>query len=401
VLLPLIAQIAFAATPVEINGRLQVRGSRICNQYGNQVQLRGMSSHGIQWFKECITDKSLDFLANEMNGDVFRIAMYMQEGGWTEDTALYTRLADTIIEKTGQRGMYSLIDCHVLTPGDPMFNIGNATRFFDHMASVHHDKNWVIYELCNEPNGDTATWDRVKLYADSIIKVIRRHDPYNLILVGSPGWSTLGGENWTEIRDNPVIDNNAAYSYHFYAGAHKEEYRDIFRQAVAEIPLFVTECGMMNHEMEFEYESSNAWFSLCDELNISWVNWSFSDLHVQTSAIFKQGTCTTGVFCHDSLSEAGLYIYEKMSTPDDFDTLTIEYRYNSLKPVMLQKHIVNVSHGLFEMTFDEKYPAEITITDLTGRTVMTLRPQRPGIVKVDMSALAPGVKIMSLCKKLK
>jgi endoglucanase len=389
--------ITYSATPVEINGRLKVKDNLICNRYGNQVQLRGMSSHGIQWFGNCITEKSLDWLAYGMNADIFRVAVYMQENGWITDTAKFTRLADSIIEMTGRRGMYSLIDCHVLTPGDPMYNIANATRFFDHMAYAHKDKDWVIYELCNEPNGDTATWERVKEYADSIIKVIRRHDPDNLILVGSPGWSTLGGEKWTEIRDNPVKDANTAYSFHFYAGAHKDEYRELFREAAESIPLFITECGMMNHEMEFEQESSDEWFSLISELKISWVNWSFSDLHVQTSAIFTPGTCSTGVYCYDSLSQAGKYIYDKMSTPDEFDTLSAGYKNVSRPYAKLPQRWKYVTgNGVLKIRFNSQIPTAVRIFDLSGKTVMTFKPEKPGIFKADMSRCAPGVKVVFL-----
>ena len=32
-----------------VNGQLKVCGVKLCNQAGQQVQLRGMSTHGIQW----------------------------------------------------------------------------------------------------------------------------------------------------------------------------------------------------------------------------------------------------------------------------------------------------------------------------------------------------------------
>ena len=39
-----------AQTPVAKNGQLRVIGTKLCNQYGNPIQLRGMSTHSIQWY---------------------------------------------------------------------------------------------------------------------------------------------------------------------------------------------------------------------------------------------------------------------------------------------------------------------------------------------------------------
>ncbi|GAB3703141.1 hypothetical protein [Nocardiopsis oceani] len=39
-----------------------------------------MRSHGPLWLDECLTDDSLDALADDWNSDVMRVAMYVQEG---------------------------------------------------------------------------------------------------------------------------------------------------------------------------------------------------------------------------------------------------------------------------------------------------------------------------------
>ena len=42
-------------SPAAVNGQLKVCGVKLCNQAGQQVQLRGMSTHGIQWYSSCAT----------------------------------------------------------------------------------------------------------------------------------------------------------------------------------------------------------------------------------------------------------------------------------------------------------------------------------------------------------
>ena len=45
-------------TPVEKYGALKVSGIQLCAQNGKAVQLRGMSTHGLQWFGKCQTEEA-------------------------------------------------------------------------------------------------------------------------------------------------------------------------------------------------------------------------------------------------------------------------------------------------------------------------------------------------------
>lgn len=178
------------ATPVDANGRLQVCGTQLCNQHGAPVQLRGMSTHGTQWYAQCLTDASLDALARDWRADVLRVSTYVQEGGYETDPAHFTALADRLIRQASDRGLYVIVDWHMLTPGDPMANLDHATRFFTDIASRHKDRVNVLYEIANEPSG--VSWSRIKEYAERIIPVVRAHAPDAPVLVGTRAWSSFG-----------------------------------------------------------------------------------------------------------------------------------------------------------------------------------------------------------------
>src|SRR6478735_4447095 len=113
-----------AQTPVQKNGQLRVTGLKLCNQYGNPIQLRGMSTHGIQWYGwgSCLNEASLDALAYDWGSDILRISLYVQEGGYETDPAGFTSQVNRLIEEATERGMYALVDWHQLTPGDPNYN---------------------------------------------------------------------------------------------------------------------------------------------------------------------------------------------------------------------------------------------------------------------------------------
>lgn len=311
-------------TPVAINGRLTVCGTKLCNQYGKPVQLRGMSTHGTQWYAQCLTSGSLDALAKDWNADVLRVSTYVQEGGYETDPQKFTDLAHSLIEQATARGMYVIVDWHMLDPGDPNYNLARAKTFFSAIATRHQGKNNIFYEIANEPSG--VGWAAVKSYAEQLIPVIRTIDSDAPVLVGTRGWSSLGvsdGADETEVVNNPVNASNIMYTFHFYAYSHREEYLDTLSRAADRIPVFVTEFGTQNYAGEGgnDFTMSQRYLDLMAAKKISWTNWNFSDDN-RTGAVFTTGTCNSnGPWAGTgSLKPAGVWIRDRIRTADSFPT---------------------------------------------------------------------------------
>ncbi|GAB3970483.1 cellulase family glycosylhydrolase [Plantactinospora veratri] len=311
-------------TPVAANGQLRVCGRQLCNAAGKAIQLRGMSTHGIQWYADCATPASLDVLAREWQADVLRISMYIQEGGYETDPRRFTDMVHDYIELATARGMYAIVDWHMLTPGDPNHNLERARTFFAEIADRHRAKNNVIYEIANEPNGDGVTWSTIKSYADQIIPVIRTRDADAVVLVGTPDWSSLGasgsGGGADVIAANPVSAGNVMYVFHFYAASHDDYYLDTVSRAADLLPLFVTEFGTQDYSGDGpnDFVMAQRYLDLFASRKISWVNWNFSD-DFRSGAVFTEGTCAAGQFGGTArLKEAGVWIRSRINTPDDF-----------------------------------------------------------------------------------
>ncbi|MGC5054161.1 cellulase family glycosylhydrolase [Micromonospora sp. DT48] len=310
-------------TPVEINGQLRVCGVNLCNQYGRPIQLRGMSTHGIQWFGHCYNNASLDALATDWNADLFRIAMYVQEQGYETDPTGFTNRVNDLVEEATRRGMYAMIDFHLLTPGDPMYNLERAKTFFASVSARHAAKNNVIYEIANEPNG--VSWSTIKNYAEQVIPVIRANDPDAVVIVGTRAWSSLGvseGSSHDEIANNPVNASNVMYAFHFYAASHLDNYRAEVERAAARLPLFVTEFGTVDYTGDggVDLASSTQWLDLLDRLKIGYANWTFSD-KAEGSAALRPGTCNGSDYTGTSvLTASGAFMRERIRTPDNFPT---------------------------------------------------------------------------------
>lgn len=307
---------SFADNPTERHGQLKVVGTHLCDAKGEPIQLRGMSTRGLQWFgwPTKLSPASLDVLANDWKSDILRVSMYADEDGYNTDPARFRPMVDTIVDETLKRGMYCLIDWHMLEPGDPMANLEHAKGFFTHMSAAHGNRKFVLYEICNEPSGKKVNWARIKHYAEQVIPVIRKNDPDGVIIVGTPDWSSFGmsGDGGDDILAHPLtgdLAHNLMYAFHFYAGEHKDDYRRQFTRYAEKLPIFVTEWGSQKATGDGpnDFASADAWHALLDRYQISWCNWNYSD-DPRSGAVWKRGTMPKGPFTDDRLKEAGVHV---------------------------------------------------------------------------------------------
>jgi aryl-phospho-beta-D-glucosidase BglC (GH1 family)/chitodextrinase len=299
-----------AGSPVAINGKLKVTGTKLTNECGNPVQLRGMSSHGIQWFPNCYSGSALDALAGTWKIDVFRVAMYVQEGGYVNNPTYWKGWIDNMVTECGKRGIYCIIDWHILNPGDPMANINEARDFWTYMSAKHAGKKHVLYEICNEPNG--VDWTRVKSYADDIIPRIRTNDPSTVVIVGTPNWS----QDVDIAANNKLNYSNIMYTLHFYSGTHTDWLRTKANTAISKgLALFVTEFGtsLASGDGGPYLSEGDKWISWMASNNISWCNWSFAD-KAEVSAALTPGSCGGN---WNSTTQSGTWIKQKLTSPAD------------------------------------------------------------------------------------
>lgn len=319
-------------SPVAINGQLRVcKTTKLCNRHGNPVQLRGMSTHGTQWYRQCITGQSLDVLADDWKADILRVSTYVQEGSYETDPEKFTDIAHRIIEQATARGLYVIVDWHILDidgdggedQGDPFYNLKLAKQFFTAIATRHKNKPNIFYEVANEPSG--VAWDRLKRYHEKIIPVIREIDPNAVIILGTREFSSFGvtaGADESEVISDPVEAPNVMYTFHFYAASHGASYFNVLKRAAKELPVFVTEFGTQLYTGggENDFEQTEKYLDFLEKEKISWANWNYSD-DPRSGAAFKPGVCEDGIVAGTSqLKTAGKFIRRELRTPDSFPT---------------------------------------------------------------------------------
>lgn len=303
-----------ANSPVAKHGKLQVSGKNMVDVNGNIVQLRGISTHGIAWFTECYSESSVDALVDDWGINVLRIASYAENQVEKEDWEWRREFIDSMVNMCEKKGIYCIIDWHTLNNGtnDPWYVMDEAKEFFEYMSKKHAGKAHVMYEICNEPNGDVS-WARVKSYAQEIIDVIVKNDPNSIIIVGTPHWCQQYLAAANSMLDYP----NTMYALHFYAASHREDFREMGDSAIAKnLPIFVSEFGTCEStgSGSLDVPETIKWFKWMNDNNLSWVNWNFADKPGETSCLLKPNSCEEQNW--DNYTESGRVIKWALSDPE-------------------------------------------------------------------------------------
>ena len=293
---------------VSEHGWLQVIGTQLCDEGGTPVVLRGMSSHGLQWYGQYAGSRSIQTTA-EYGANLFRAAMYTGEGGYLSSPASMEQKLTAAVDAAIASDMYVIIDWHILSDGNPMDHLAEASAFFSNMAERYRDQPAVLYEICNEPNGD-VTWERdIRPYAEQIVSLIRARSPRAVILVGSSTWS----QDIHLAAQHPLEGDNLMYTLHFYAGTHGADLRQRIDGALAAgLPVFVSEWGTSRADGSggVFLSQSEEWLDFLDRRGISWANWSLCDKN-ETSAALRPGTSPDSPWDWEDLSQSGKFVFAR------------------------------------------------------------------------------------------
>jgi endoglucanase len=276
-----------SGSPVALHGQLKVVGTKIQNESGTAVQLKGVSSFWLNWEepKYAESKAAVQYMRDNWKIQIIRAAMGIEvTDGYLSAKAATQARVDTIVQNAHALGLYVIVDWHTERAVD---QTSEAVAFFTGMADKYGKCPNIIYEDYNEPT--KVTWDQIKPYHETVVKAIRAKDPDNPIILGTPDWSS-GAD---VAAANPVAGTNLLYTLHFYSCAHAASSRAVGDTAMAKgVALFISEFGLTpadggvppnNKVCESE---ANLWFDWMAKNGISGTAWKLVS-GVDSSNIFS------------------------------------------------------------------------------------------------------------------
>lgn len=265
-------------------------------------------SSGNTYSTDFYSEKGINRLVDDMGIEVVRFALGAADEKFNSSGRSYTTggeafqkaLLKSVVNAAVEKDIYIIIDWHI--ESSTGFT-DDAVEFFKYAAKEYGQYNNVIFEIWNEPTGDMNT---VKQHADRVIPAIREFSD-NLILVGSPGWSSQPDA----CANAGIQDDNYGCTLHFYAATHKMGgYDKAAETAMSKgIPVFATEWGTVNANGDGQPDegSSNEWVQWMAQKGVSWTNWNASAMN-ETSAAFANALFDNGF----TYTASGKYVKSKL-----------------------------------------------------------------------------------------
>ena len=297
--LAIIAGLVALSQPVAKHGKLNVRGTQLVDEHGQDLMLRGVSFGWHNWWPRFYNAGTVKWLKDDWGCNVVRAAMgvepngaYLSRPGWSKEKI------KAVVDAAIKEGLYVIIDWH-----SHNIRLPEAKEFFIEMANTYGKYPNVIYEIFNEP--ERQSWADVKSYSIDVINAIRTIDPDNIILVGSPHWD----QDVHLVADDPITgQTNLMYSLHYYAATHKQPLRDRGDYALSKgLPLFISESAGMEATGNgpLNDEEWGRWIEWAEQNKMSWITWSVSDKN-ETCSLLLPSAADDGGWNEKDLKESGI-----------------------------------------------------------------------------------------------
>lgn len=312
---------SYALTPVATHGTLSIKNGQLVDSTGSAVILRGVSMF---WSSEpdgynFYTSGVAQTLLGDWKAAIVRVPMGIEHvtdapavnTSYLEDSAKNVSRVFNMVDLCIKQGLYVIIDWHA-----HQLHQTEAVKFFTQAAKKYGKVPNVLFETFNEPNG--PGWSDLVTYHNAVIAAIRAQGAKNVVLVGSPSWSSQ--PNLTPAVTDPT--GNVAYTLHFYAGegAHNSYQSTMTNALSMGRAVFISEWGTTSADGASNFSSGNSttWLNFLDANKVSSCNWAISNqladpsnvssTTVQASAALLRAASKAGNWATSDLTPSGSFV---------------------------------------------------------------------------------------------
>ncbi|WP_427890610.1 cellulase family glycosylhydrolase [Kribbella sp. GL6] len=268
---------------------LHTEGNRIKNSAGTAVTLQGVSVIAPEQNAVCtdcnnkpINDLIDMTVSNGWHSKILRLLVTEAIG---KDLNAYdATYIKPYVDHAVAKGLYVIIDLHLVRNyGDAAGAVpqSDVKGFWDFIAPRYANNPNVLFEVFNEPIAPD-NWASWKSYIQPVVDSIRSVAS-NVILMGSPSWSTRLNGALTD----PITGGNIAYVYHLYPNMGPATAANLdpkFGTASATLPVVLTEFGWdpSSTANDVTAGSTSGWgLPLRQYLDarpqIGWIGWIFDN----------------------------------------------------------------------------------------------------------------------------
>lgn len=382
------------AAPVDQIGALSVQNGKVVGASGQPANLRGMSFF---WniapeARDYYNANVVNWLAEDWHVNLVRAAMAVEDNwGTGQEGYMYNadrnkNMVKTIVDAAIAKGIYVIIDWHSHWSADQSASPNRqaaAIAFFEEMATTYGNYPNVIYEVYNEPGFGEGDWAKVKSYNQAVVNAIRAIDTDNLIVVGTPQYSSA-----VDIATaTPMTGTNLAYSFHFYASdPDHDKFKTKAETALSRgYAIFVSEWGVSwaYGGGKLDTIRMESWLNWMTTNGISWAAWSIANKNESSSAL-TTSAASSGNWSASDLSASGTWYKEKLSS------LNPAWNAVAISPKAQKSEFsYRTTSNSLQIQWQTNEFQSIRIGDLQGRSLY--EKSLSGLNSLEIQSLPQGV----------
>ncbi|GKZ14493.1 glycoside hydrolase family 5 protein [Haladaptatus sp. T7] len=283
--------------------RLHTDGKWIRNPDGDAVKLRGLAvadpGFYAQYHPKSVAEV-LKWATDESRGwypNIVRLPCTQDSvAAFGGPQGFVTDVLRPAVDLLGQRGVYALVDYHLVRPYTEEATDNADTsydaypdellrNFWGTVAPEFASDEHVLFELFNEPTtpaywGDDETaWLTWRDTAQPWVDLVRSHAPETPVIIGSPRWTSVPNM----APQYPFDGDNLVYSGHIYPDNGQPSDFDATYGAPAEdVPIVITEFGWDPDSDGLDQGTNSGWGQpfrdwVASYENMGWLAWCFDD----------------------------------------------------------------------------------------------------------------------------
>ena len=186
--------------------------------------------------------------------------------GWISNFKEYLKTLKDLTAFIQATGTYYIIDWHYVSNWHGN-KVAHTRRFWETILLEYRNNPWAIFEFFNEPVYPSDTKEFWKTYRKDIKELVYSCD--NIVLLGSPNWSTRPHELYEFIGD--IKDRNLGLTVHIYPNQSMFKIKR-YEKVCKSIPVLVTEWGY-GTEREKDINGNYSGGSSDEHKRKSWDEW--------------------------------------------------------------------------------------------------------------------------------
>lgn len=307
-------------------GKLHKSGKYLLDENDDYINIQGIGTHQVTQYPNLHTLANFEML-KYCGINCIRLSAYLNDHyfgysdgqytlGYLSEPDVFKAEMDKIIGHCITTGLYAIVDWHVWDGGGERLNTSSAVDFFTYFAQKYHDVPNVLYELANEPFGNSLT--EIVNHCIACRNAVKTYVTDPIIIVPTKKYDYGVTEMYNALQAEGIDDvfiSQHRYSSHANVSAYEGWWAN-------DMPLFISEWSNTNASADeisgMNTTEGNAFLNFFNQNHIPNCIWKYTDQTMSYVVLANKGSINNAYYIdgpkyEDDYTEYGKFFFDRYS----------------------------------------------------------------------------------------